>query len=330
MNASPSIEGNQDSGKDKPSDGESWLDLGVDALFSFISMILLIIWGISTLFSVNHQPGDWIFCLTLILTGIFGAVVLFICRDRAWRTGILSTLVLVCFTVIGIFGSHTASSSFFLWVGNLAHIEEGKKFIPTDRARWEVVALVSTAYMACIYYDMISKCHSGFTNKKGFLTLGTVQLLLVTSVICVMAALYSLHDTPWHFLFVFSIAFVFMLCDVVVWKSLYRSKDKELKSISTESRYLLFLLDIPILIGLAAIIIFYWKLGFDGCPAIEPHEDSAKISLFSDSVKREVGCSEAFPFLAGATAFQMIAFNTIYVIYQFGWHRESTKIASQS
>ncbi len=256
--------------------------------------------------TINWNRSN-IAAISYVLFGFCGILILYVFdNDDAKRTGFLSALVLVCFTQVGIFADTNELSRAF---GFLNIFDHKGPFIPSVQYQWEAVALAATAFMALIYLDMIEDIAGGLRGSNGFLGINTVTLLLISSIFFIFFAIAKLHNMYWHFGLIIAVSFCFLLVDRFVWKRLAGAPEQRHKDISSEARLLYRLIDIPVLVALSVMIGLFLNLG---CPG--EYEQLEKLKHLSEISK--YNCEKAFPLLAGALAFQMISFNSMYVSFQ--------------
>jgi hypothetical protein len=280
--------------------------LGVDAVFASLGMLALTAWGLATLlpFQENcHNVSAW----AVLGCGISGFLVILCLKNSKRRIGALSLLVLIFFAFIGLKGSNPDASALFKL---LSHAEVADNFIRNDRERWEAVALMSTAFMALIYWDSVQDLSDCLSKKTGFFGINSITALLITSLFFLGCAIVWLHDAGTHYWLIIGVASCFCAIDCFIYNSLKNVSADNCRAFVSEAKTLMYLVDIPILIGLLAL---RWYFSGTGCP---DSSDSLPVNM--------KWCEPAYPFLAGALAFQMISFNLIYSIFQLGLHQESS------
>lgn len=243
--------------------------------------------------------------LIYLLAAMLCLFVLLIVGQHSAKTGVLSAITLAGFSLIGVMCTPEA-------VSGLIPLADGH-FIHTNREKWEVVALLSTAFMAIIYIDSLDEMSEALVSTRG--VVNSVTLLLIGSIGLIVCGLIFLHDTLLHYLCVVGVTALFAGVDLIFWRSLRKGGDNA-KHYAQDSKTLLVILDIPVLIGLLVLSGFLVKLNC--APSILtgiPETPTSYEMMYRNA------CVEAFPFMAGALAFQMISFNVIYVFFALRLHR---------
>jgi hypothetical protein len=244
----------------------------------------------------------------LIACGVICFLLLFIIKRDAVLTGSLSAVVLIVFAAIGAIGDNIDVSRLLPF--------DGTSFISSNRERWEVVALVSTAFMAIIYLDAIDVIKGYFGRRRGFLGINTIVFCLLASTALIGFALRQLHDPNKHYLLVWLVTILFCIVDwYISWS--FKSKPRRAIAFAKESKTLLWLIDLPVFAALTVLGLFvFYHLD---CTADALNGPVSGSGTFGEALSNNV-CVEAYPFLAGALAFQMLSYNVIYIVFSFRLH----------
>jgi hypothetical protein len=288
------------SGTMKTSDQPTWRVL--------VGIFLVLIFGRSAWYTGQVWPS--FAGLTLALSSIVCLIIL-VCKWKSpTQVGPLSTILLAAFVVIGMWAKNSDVS------GLLGLADEYQ--IASNRERWEVVALASTAFMAALYFDEVKSIMKCF-DDRGVGGAEIVNLLLFVSIVVIYVAIIFLKITKFHYLFVLGVALIFTFIDGFIWYRLRGATAEQINALrkSHESWRYFILLDVPVLLGLAAIGAFFWTLGCD-----QRYLTTMVPSGFTYETALANPCVEVFPFVGGAIAFQMIAYNVIYVIFALELHTE--------
>ncbi|TPQ33089.1 hypothetical protein C2U70_20070 [Bradyrhizobium guangdongense] len=269
-------------------------------------MLALVAWG-----AYKYQPpiSTSVSEVLLIGCGILCLALLMYHNDKT-PTGPLFVVVLTTFVIVGSVGAEDVS--------RLIPFQE-PGFIRSHRERWEIVALASTAFMAVIYFDSLDDIKA-FLDGKGFQGINFVNICLVLSIALLLSALYEVHSLFYHYMLVLTVTFLFAAIDWHLSRSLSRkaSTNGQAQALAEELRAVLFLLDLPVLAALAVLGLFvFTRLGCTGAGMLE-----AKIpeSGTFGQILAQNECVEAYPFLAGSLAFQMLSYNIIYIVFTFRLH----------
>lgn len=289
-----------------PSNAEGNLARFTAALFVPLGMLVSLIWGLSFIPTIIYAsaseaapPALLIGCTAICL------ILLCIMPVGAARIAALSATVLVAFALIGVFGSNASVSTL---------VPIGENIVRSNHARWEVVALMSTGFMALVYMDALDEIKAGFAAGRGLRGSNVVIVLLAASAVFIWLALKNIDIYITHQLYILLVCVSFGAVDLYIWKMHCKNTDGSLCQPAENSRTTFILLDIPIFAGLAVLFLFALTLG---CT------DQDTIAALSDSLAELSNhpCVEGPPFLAGAIAFQMISFNLIYVLFTLEWHK---------
>ena len=280
---------------------QSWF--GKLKLFVSLTMLVLSSWGGYCCF---YRPS--LAAAVCISCGLTCLVIQFLLKESDERDGTLAAIVLGCFAIIGAFGSSES-------VSQLIPLGEGS-FVNSNGERWEVVALSSTAFMALLYFDSVETIKGGFTGSNRITPL---LAGLVGSIVCIIFALHFVHQPLPHYLFVISAACLFCVVDWHTYQCLVGSSDAEMHRRGVGAKMVLMILDVPVVIGLIVMSGYFYYL------QCEPDVMSRMIGPVTFEAALGNACLEAYPFLAGALAFQMISFNVIYVAFAFRLHEVHSK-----
>jgi hypothetical protein len=219
------------------------------------------------------------------------------------RPGILSAIVLAVLVTVGIWGSSAGLSTMLTF---------GAVFVSTARERWEAVALISTAFMAGIYYDALGDISEALIKNNRKDSFKVVGVLLAVSIIIIIYALFHLHEIKKHYVGIFMVTVLFAVIDWWVFWELSDCTLDDVKDLAVTSGTYLLLLDLPVLLALSVFGIYLFTLNCNPKVLTYLVENG-----FNNEKVLSDPCVEVYPFLAGTLAFQMISFNILYVVFSF-------------